>query len=78
MSGEQFPTGRAASTGTNHGPQRNHSRKFNIRAPILENMISVLQQLPCSWTPRSQIPMQTAERAHSHWLLSPSTAGLSN
>lgn len=25
-----------------HSMQRNHSRKFNIRAPLLENMISVL------------------------------------
>lgn len=61
-----------------HSMQRNHSRKFNIRAPILENMISVLQQLTCSWSLRSQTPMQTAARTHSHQLLSPPATGLSN
>lgn len=62
-----------------HSTQRNHSRKFHIRTPVLENMISVLQQLTCSRSLGSQNPGRTAAQAHSRRLSSaPPTTGLSN
>lgn len=42
--------------------QTNHSRTFNIRAAVLGNTISVLQQLVCSRSLGSQNPAQTAAR----------------
>lgn len=64
MSSEQFPTERAESTGTNAQTQK-RSRKFNIQAPILENTISVLQQLAQSQSPPSPEPRRV-QHAHPH------------